>query len=72
MLAELLKMLDDTLVLEGRGLRLHADSPLAGVVPELDSMGVMAIINAAEERWGISVEDEEMEESSCLVAPTSR
>lgn len=61
MLAELLKMLDDNLVLGGRGLRLRADSPLAGVIPELDSMGVMAIINAAEERWGISVDDEEID-----------
>lgn len=61
MLAELLKMLDETLVLEGRGLRLRPDSPLAGAVPELDSMGVMAIVNAAEERWGISVDDEEID-----------
>lgn len=61
MLAELLKMLDETLVLEGRGLRLRPDSPLAGAVPELDSMGVMAIVTAAEERWGISVDDEEID-----------
>lgn len=61
MLAELLKMLDDNLVLGGRGLHLRADSPLAGAIPELDSMGVMAIINAAEERWGISVDDEEID-----------
>lgn len=61
MLAELLKMLDETLVLEGRGLKLTAASPLAGSVPELDSMGVMAIVNAAEERYGITVDDEEID-----------
>lgn len=61
MLAELLKMLDDTLVLEGRALRLTAASPLAGAIPELDSMGVMAIVNAAEERYGIVIEDEEID-----------
>jgi acyl carrier protein len=60
-LTELLKMLDDNLVLEGRGLKMTDASPLAGTVPELDSMGVMAIVNAAEERWGITIDDEEID-----------
>ena len=47
MLAELLKLIDDALVLEGRGLTLTVASPLAGAIPELDSMGVMAIVNDA-------------------------
>lgn len=61
MLAELLKMLDEVLVLEGRGLKMTAASPLAGSVPELDSMGVMAIVNTAEERYGITIDDEEID-----------
>ena len=61
MLAELLKLIDDALVLEGRGLTLSVASPLAGAIPELDSMGVMAIVNEAEERWGISIKDEEID-----------
>jgi acyl carrier protein len=60
-LAELLKLLDDTLVLEGRGLKMTAASPLCGAVPECDSMGVMAIINAVEERYGITIDDEEID-----------
>lgn len=61
MLAELIKLLDETLVLEGRGLGLTAASPLAGSIPELDSMGVMAVVNAAEDRYGIVIEDEEID-----------
>ena len=60
-LAELLKLIDNALVLEGRGLTLTAASPLAGAIPELDSMGVMAIVNGAEQRWGISIKDEEID-----------
>ena len=61
MLAELLDLIDDALVLEGRGLTLTVASPLAGAIPELDSMGVMAIVNEAEQRWGISIMDEEID-----------
>ena len=58
---ELLKLLDDTLTLRGRGLQLRVDSPLAGTLPELDSMGVVAIVSAAEDHWGIVIEDEEID-----------
>ena len=58
---ELLKLLDDTLTLRGRGLQLRLDSPLAGTLPELDSMGVVAIVSAAEDHWGIVIEDEEID-----------
>lgn len=58
---ELLKLLDDTLTLHGRGLQLGVDSPLAGSLPELDSMGVVAIVSAAEDHWGIVIEDEEID-----------
>lgn len=61
MLDDLLKLLDRTLVLEGRGLRLTEDSPLMGAVPELDSMGVVSLITAMEERWGFAIDDDEID-----------
>lgn len=60
-LPELLKLLDRTLALEGRGLRLTDSSPLMGAVPELDSMGVVALITALEEQYGFSVDDDEID-----------
>ena len=61
MLDDLLKLLDRTPVLEGRGLRLTEDSPLMGAVPELDSMGVVSLITAMEERWGFAIDDDEID-----------
>ncbi len=40
-------------------LRLH--SPLLGSIPELDSMAVVGVITALEERFGFTVEDDEID-----------
>ena len=48
----------DTLGLGSR--RLAADTPLLGHMVEFDSMAVVAIITALEERYGILVDDEEL------------
>lgn len=57
-------MLDEVLSLNGRGLSFDADTALLGSVPELDSMAVIAVIHAIEERFGIAVPDDEIDGSS--------
>ncbi len=37
-----------------------ADTPLLGALPELDSMAVINLINALEERFGVIVDDDEI------------
>lgn len=37
-----------------------ADSPLLGAIPELDSMAVVNLLTALEERFGFMVHDDEI------------
>jgi acyl carrier protein len=59
--AEVLKVLDDVLSLRGRAQGFDAATPLLGAVPELDSMAVVAVLNAFEERFGFVVEDDDVD-----------
>lgn len=61
MLKDLLKLLDTTLGLDGRALAFTEDTTLLGSVPELDSIGVVSVITALEERYGFSIEDDEID-----------
>jgi acyl carrier protein len=60
MLDDVRAALIDTLQLGPRGTALTAESPLLGVLPELDSMAVVTLITALEERFGIVVDDDEI------------
>lgn len=60
---ELLKLLDQTLNLEGRSNSFDEDTPLLGAVPEVDSIGVVAVLTAMEERFGFAIEDDEIDGS---------
>lgn len=60
---QLRTLVDDSLGLHGRAAGFTAATPLLGAVPELDSMGVVALIGALEERLGIAVEDDEIDGS---------
>ena len=60
MVDQLRSLLDRTLALSGRGLGQKADAQLLGALPELDSVGVISVITAMEERFGITVEDDEI------------
>jgi len=53
-------ILRDVLSLGARADRLQSDSPLLGAVPELDSMAVASVIAALEDRFGITVDDDEI------------
>jgi acyl carrier protein len=59
-LEEVRGVLRDTLQLGHRADKLTAESPLLGTLPELDSMAVVALVTAVEERFGISVDDDEI------------
>jgi acyl carrier protein len=59
--AQVLRLLDDVLSLEGRAQHFDAATPLLGAVPELDSMAVVSLITAMEEQLGISVDDDEID-----------
>lgn len=61
---ELLSLLDSTLNLGGRGLSFDDATPLLGALPELDSMGVVSLLTAFEERLGFAVEDDEIDGSN--------
>lgn len=61
---EVLHVLDEVLSLGGRGLAFERSTPLLGAVPELDSMAVVSLIGALEERLGIAVADDEIDGST--------
>lgn len=54
-------MLDDVLHLRGRALNFNDDTVLLGSVPELDSMAVINLITAIEERFQCVVNDDEID-----------
>jgi len=53
-------VLRDILSLGDRADRLSPDSPLLGSLPELDSMAVVNVIAALEDRFGFTVDDDEI------------
>jgi acyl carrier protein len=58
---DLLRTLDDVLSLKGRALAFTRDSALLGAVPELDSMAVVSLITSLEERFGIVIDDDDID-----------
>jgi acyl carrier protein len=61
---EVLSLLDEILSLNGRSAGFSTNTPLLGAIPELDSMAVVALITGMEERFGFSVDDDEIEGST--------
>lgn len=61
---EVLSLLDEILSLNGRAAEFTASTPLLGAIPELDSMAVVALITGFEDRFGFTVEDDEIEGST--------
>ena len=53
-------ILRDTLQLGDRAARLNSGSDLLGALPELDSMAVVTVITALEDRFGFVVHDDEI------------
>lgn len=61
---EVLSLLDEVLSLNGRSAAFTRDTPLLGAIPELDSMAVVALITGFEERFGFTVDDDDIEGST--------
>lgn len=55
------RVLDEVLSLGGRGRAFDRGTPLLGAIPELDSMAVVSLITTLEERFGISIGDDEVD-----------
>lgn len=58
-LEEVKHVLVETLGVQDRAEALSASTPLFGAMPELDSLAVLELVSALEDRFGITVEDEE-------------
>ena len=57
------RIVDEVLGLHGAALGYADHTALAGALPELDSMAVVAVLTAFEERFGIVVEDDDIDGS---------
>jgi acyl carrier protein len=55
-------ILGQTLQLGDRAARFEEKTPLFGSIPEFDSMAVVTVVAALEERFGIVIEDDEITE----------
>ncbi|HZF26870.1 MAG TPA: acyl carrier protein [Steroidobacteraceae bacterium] len=60
MLEQVREVLSSALHLGPRGLRLTAQSELLGQLPELDSMAVVTLVQALEQRFGFVIDDDEI------------
>lgn len=49
-----------TLGVEDRADTIDASTPLLGSLPELDSMAVLELVAALEQRFGITVDDDDV------------
>lgn len=60
----ILRILDDTLGLQGRALGFDRSTRLLGALPELDSMAVLALITRLEEHFGMGFDDQDLDGSA--------
>ena len=58
---EILAVLDGVLSLKGRSASFKRDTHLLGAIPELDSMAVVTLITTIEERFGIVIDDDDID-----------
>ena len=58
-LPEVTEVVVETLGIQDRASTLDAGTELFGAMPELDSLAVLELVSALEDRFGIVVEDEE-------------
>jgi acyl carrier protein len=58
---EVAGVVDEVLSLNGRSARFTRETQLLGAIPEFDSMAVVSLITSLEERFGIAVDDDEID-----------
>jgi acyl carrier protein len=61
---DVLAVLDDVLSLRGRAGAFRDDTPLLGNLAELDSMAVANVLTSLEERFGFTIDDDEIDGST--------
>lgn len=54
------RIIDESLGLNGRAATFSMETPLLGALPELDSMTVIHLITELESQLGLHVEDEDL------------
>jgi acyl carrier protein len=58
---DVLQVLDEVLSLGGRATSFSDQTPLLGAIAELDSMAVVTLITSLEDRFGIVVDDDDID-----------
>ena len=58
---QVLQVLDEVLSLNGRTTSFDRRTLLIGAIPELDSMAVVSLITSLEDRFGLIVEDDDID-----------
>lgn len=61
--ADLRAIMHDALQLGDEAFAFTAETPLLGVLPQLDSMGVLAVLTALEQQLGLSFHDDDIDAS---------
>ncbi len=59
-LRALLPVLDESLELQGRASSFSADTPLLGALPQLESLGLINLLAAIQERLGCPISDDDL------------
>ena len=67
---DVVDVLGKVLNLGGRSASLRPTSALLGSIPELDSMAVVGVITALEDRFGFAVDDDEIDGSTFATVGT--
>ena len=62
--------MENVLNLQGRSLAFEPSTPLLGAIPELDSMAVVSVIAALEEKFAFVVDDDEIDGSTFATVGT--
>ncbi len=58
---EMKQLLGEVLHLGERARNLTSDTALLGSLPEFDSMAVVSVLTAIEDRFGVSIDDDEVD-----------
>lgn len=58
---DVIAILRSVLNLGPRAAQFSRETPLLGAVPELDSMAVVSLLTALEDRFGITIDDDEVD-----------
>ena len=57
----IVRVLDESLSLNGRSANFTRETLLLGAIPELDSMAVVTLLTTLEEQFGLVVDDDDID-----------